>query len=67
MIQYGYVTLFVVAFPLTPLLALFNNLVEVRALAVAVMYTIAVAVAVINNAAGVHVDMLHANPREALP
>lgn len=29
-IQYGYVTLFVVAFPLAPLLALINNLLEVR-------------------------------------
>lgn len=29
-IQYGYVTLFVAAFPLTPLLALLNNFVEIR-------------------------------------
>jgi len=29
-IQYGYVTLFVVAFPLAPLLALINNFIEIR-------------------------------------
>lgn len=30
LIQYGYVILFVVAFPLTPLLALINNYLEIR-------------------------------------
>lgn len=30
MIQYGFTTVFVAAFPLAPLLALFNNLVEIR-------------------------------------
>ena len=30
MVQYGFVTLFVVAFPLTPLLALINNAIEVH-------------------------------------
>lgn len=30
MIQYGFVTLFVTAFPLAPLFALLNNIVEVR-------------------------------------
>jgi hypothetical protein len=29
-VQFGYVTLFVLAFPITPLLALFNNVVEMR-------------------------------------
>ena len=30
MIQYGFTTIFVAAFPLAPLLALFSNLVEIR-------------------------------------
>lgn len=30
MIQYGFVTLFVAAFPLAPLFALINNIVEIR-------------------------------------
>ncbi|KAL1788842.1 anoctamin-9 isoform X1 [Sigmodon hispidus] len=30
MIQYGFTTIFVAAFPLAPLLALFNNLIEIR-------------------------------------
>lgn len=30
MIQYGFVTLFVAAFPLAPFLALLNNIIEVR-------------------------------------
>lgn len=30
MIQYGFVTLFVAAFPLAPLFALVNNVVEIR-------------------------------------
>ena len=30
MIQYGFVTLFVAAFPLAPLLALLNNVFEIR-------------------------------------
>lgn len=30
-IQFGFVTLFVAAFPLAPLFALFNNIVELRA------------------------------------
>lgn len=29
-IQFGFITLFVASFPLAPLLALFNNIVEVR-------------------------------------
>ena len=30
MIQYGFVTLFVAAFPLAPLFALLNNIIEIR-------------------------------------
>lgn len=30
MIQFGFITLFVASFPLAPLLALFNNILEVR-------------------------------------
>ena len=30
MIQYGFITLFVTAFPLGPLFALINNLIEIR-------------------------------------
>lgn len=30
MIQFGFITLFVASFPLAPLLALFNNVIEVR-------------------------------------
>ena len=30
MIQYGFTTIFMAAFPLAPLLALFSNLVEIR-------------------------------------
>lgn len=30
MIQYGFITLFVAAFPLAPLFALINNIIEIR-------------------------------------
>ena len=30
MIQYGFVTIFVAAFPLAPLFALINNIIEIR-------------------------------------
>jgi len=29
-IQYGFITIFVAAFPLAPLFALFNNIIEIR-------------------------------------
>lgn len=29
-IQYGFITIFVAAFPLAPLFALFNNVIEIR-------------------------------------
>ena len=31
MLQYGFVTIFVAAFPLAPLFALLNNIIEIRA------------------------------------